>query len=137
MPAGSKPGERRGGRKKGSKNKAATKKTQAEVIGKAVLLAATDQVTIAADEMELPVPFALRMLNTPIPEDAPLVAKIAALDFKGKMAALAAPYCHFRKGEEREPPPPPPAKTGDAKEITYDAARRVLFALAVLERAEN
>ena len=60
--------------------------------------------------------------------------QVATMSLKVEAGKALLPYFHTRKGEEREPPPELPAPPGDENEITYDAARRILFALALLER---
>jgi hypothetical protein len=120
-------GKKTGGRQKGSTNK----NTQ----GKALLTKLVAEQAPKAKQM--PGEFLLEVMQTLIPEDAEPAIQAATMHMKVEAGKALLPYFHYRKGEEREPPPLPPAKTGDAKEITYDAARRVLFALAVLERAQN
>lgn len=81
-----------------------------------------------------PATFLLDVMQTEIPKDAAPQIQAATMHMKVEAGKALLPYFHARKGEEREPPKEPPAPTGDDTEITYDAARRVLFALAILER---
>lgn len=81
MPRGSAPGERRGGRKKGTPNK----RTQA-------LKLAVAKVGIT------PLEFMLQVLAAPIPADLDETVKVAMLSMKLDAAKGAAPYCHARVG---------------------------------------
>lgn len=76
---GSKPGERRGGRKKGTPNKK-----------NAVKIAAIEQSGIT------PLDFMLNVMREPIPEDAPIAAKNALRALRLDAAKSAAPYVHPR-----------------------------------------
>ena len=87
MPRGSAPGERRGGRQKGTPNK------------KTVAL----QVAIAKAGRS-PLEFMLEVMVAPIPEDADAEQKMRILAMKLEAAKSAAPYCHSRKGSTEDDP---------------------------------
>jgi hypothetical protein len=77
MPKGSRPGERRGGRKKGTPNKK-TAKTIAAVVAAGIT----------------PLDYMLEQMRKPIPKDAEPAVKVAMIGLRFEAAKAAAPYVH-------------------------------------------
>lgn len=80
MARGAKPGERRGGRKKGTPNKAT--KTRKEIAKKALESGIT------------PLEFMLDVMRKEIPADAEPAIKVAMIGMRFEAAKAAAPYVH-------------------------------------------
>src|SRR5258708_4903890 len=76
---GSNPGERRGGRKKGSLNRK-----------KLVLKHAIAEGGIS------PLDFMLQVMRSPVPEGATPAQELAHMSLRFEAAKAAAPYCHSR-----------------------------------------
>lgn len=79
MPKGSKPGERRGGRQKGTPNRK-----------NASLIKAVEVSGIT------PLEYLLHVMRAPIPEDASALVQVALINQRFEAAKAAAPYVHPR-----------------------------------------
>lgn len=109
-------GRKTGGRQKGTPNKAS-----------AVKEAALAQTRITPLEFLLNI-----MRGTACPSDAAPEIKVAMVGMQFEAAKAAAPYVHPRAGSPpANPELPSPADAHDERQITYDIARRIAFALDV------
>ena len=118
------------GRKPGSKSK--HKATH----GKRILLKRmlADAMAVSPiDKRELPAEFLLGIMHAEVPQDAAPQIQAATMHLKVEAGKALLPYFHYRKGEDKTIPPPPPVEIEDVEEISYDAARRIAYALSVVK----
>jgi hypothetical protein len=109
MPRGAKPGEYRGGRKKGTPNR----KTQ-----RLQELVANGGIT--------PLEYMLNMLRAPEPKNATLIQRLAWRNQRFEAAKAAAPYIHPRMGSTEIDP-----------NKTADAARKIRQQLSEMDATDG